>query len=181
MYKCFRFGYRMNIVFKNICLVYEYLYCEVSNKKWYRFKPINRDKKLITNLINRVGEDKIGDEWIFNYFLYQFSRYHDLDTKYGRGIVLLNWLTGQKAYDKWLNKSEQEVYMVQEFKVKYGLKNPLKIEVKIDKEIAKSYFDKERLRFFNTDRGLIHCMENELYNPNNFNCKMCKNKNICNG
>lgn len=165
--------------FKNICIVYEYLFGEVSNRKWFRFEPNERHEKLIKNFIKRVGEHKLDNDFIFNYLVYQFSRYYDAETRFGVGIVQLNWVTGDKALKKWNEHGEQEAFRVQEFKVSYSLVNPLTKPVKIATSDMDAYNEKERSRFYNTERGFIHCQENALYSPKSNKCNGCKFKENC--
>jgi hypothetical protein len=164
-------------MFDDIVKLYEYLYQKVSGNRIYEFKPNNNQKKIIDTFINYLSPSH-GQIWLFNFMSYQFFRYHDLKTRFGRGIVQLNWVIGKKALNKFNNASEEEFYMMEEFKFNYSIINILSSRKDIS-ESYKIYLDQERKRFYGTIRGYIHCTELGLYDPINKNCMFCKNNLNC--
>ena len=164
-------------MFEDFVKLYEYLYQKTSGNKLFEFKPNKTNKIKIDCFLNGLTSS-YGQFWLFNFLTYQFFRYHDLKTRFGRGIVQLNWVLGKKALNKFNNASEEEFYMMEEFKSNYSIKNILASRKDIS-ESYKVYLDQERKRFYGTIRGYIHCTELGLYDPINKNCMFCKNNLNC--
>lgn len=156
--------------------VYEYLYSASSGNRNFTFKPKERDLKMIENFVKTLNPSH-GDDWLFNFMCFQFSRYYDLNTRFGKGRIMLGWVIGEKALKKYSNAPNEEKYWGEEFKVKLELKNPLNKPVSCKPN--KSYLDRERKRFEVPERQLIHCQEMNLFDSKNKVCMFCKNKELC--
>lgn len=152
--------------YEKVSIMYEYFFCEVSGRKNFSFNPKATQKKMVENFI-KSRKDEIGDEWLYEYFLFQFSRYYDKNTRFGKGVVQLGWVIGKKAIQEWLKKSPEQLYYVNQFRRKYTLKSPLKKEIKYS--INEDYLNTVRKR-----GNLIHCLENEAYSKMNKYCMKCK-------
>jgi len=161
---------------EKVVKLYEYFYQIFSNYRDFEFRPTDRQKKTIDNFLLLLTPSH-GEEWLFDYFCFQFGRYYTMNTRFGKGKIMLNWVIGKKSLDYYKNASDEEKYYGREVKRKFSLKNPL-IEVHTTKL---THLDIERKRFYNTDLGLLHCRELDLYEEKNKYCIMCKNKNYCNG
>jgi hypothetical protein len=161
---------------EKVKVVYEYLFKKISGGKSSKFRYSEREEVMIDNFCSRLTMSH-GDDWIWNYMCYQFCRYDELDTKVGKGKVMLGWVVGKKAFDKYLNASEEEKFYGEEIKRKYDLRNPIKILGTLD---TLEYKERERKRFYGTERGLVHCVENELYSKISRLCMFCKFNKYCN-
>ncbi len=159
-----------------IIILYEYIYGEFSGNKDFILKMTSRNNKIIENFVSSLPSN-YGDNWLFNFFCFQFSKYYDKKTRFGVGKIMLNWILSVKAVKYFNDAPDEEKYWGEVFKSKFKLVNPLLKRGVFDK----SYLDLERKRFYNTDLGLLHCIDLGLYDKMNKNCIFCKNRKICNG
>lgn len=161
---------------QKVISLYEYFFQISSCNPSFEFRPRDRELKMIENFEKKL-KISYGSDWLFNYFCYQFSRYSTLKTRFGKGIVMLGWVVGDQALNKYKKASEEERYYGEKFKADYNLSNILEKPLVI--RISTEYLDRERKRFYNTERGLLHCTENSLFDKKNSNCMFCKNKQEC--
>ena len=157
-------------------IIYQYLYEKCSGHRFDNFKYLKNDQTIIDRFIKRLNYS-IGDDWIWEYFCYQFNRYVDLNTRIGKGKIPVSWVMGSKAIEKYKNVTEEELFYVNDFKVRFNLKNPVLETVKLS--YNGNYKDNERKRFKNVERQFIHCKENNLFDELNKICFSCKNKKYC--
>lgn len=156
--------------------IYQYLYEKAVGKQFSNFRYSERDQTMIDKFVSKLNYS-IGDDWLWNYFCYQFQRYVDLKTRLGKGIVPLSWVIGEKALKRYREATEEELFYINEFKIRYNVKSPL-----FEPETVKfsdNYRNNERKRFTDLNRRLIHCRENELFDSKNKVCFSCKNKEYC--
>lgn len=158
--------------------IYQYLYETCSGGRFDNFKYSQKDQTLIDKFIKRLNYS-IGENWLWDYFCYQFNRYIDLKTRLGTGRIPLSWVVGDKAWNKWQEASEEELFYVNDFKTRFNLKNPVFERVFLLRD--NSYKERERNRFKNDERRLVHCKENSLFDRLSKTCFKCKNKVYCNG
>lgn len=157
---------------EKICKIYNYFYCEVSGFKNYTFKPNEQQRKMISNFIKKKSS-QIGDEWLFDYFVFQFNRYYDKKTRFGVGVVQLGWVLGDKALQRWAERIDGEVFHADNFRANYNLKNPLIEPLKLI--LSEDYFDSIRKR-----DHFLECLTLDLYKEKNMICRFCKHKSLCN-
>ena len=155
--------------------LYEHFFQVSTNNQNFEFRPKERERKMIDTFVSKLTPSH-GEDWLFGYFCYQFSRYIDLKTRFGKGVVMLGWIIGDKALKKYRDASDEEKYWGDQFKTRFNIHNPLIEKQPIE---YKEYKDKERRRFYNSVRGLLHCKENDLYNDKNRHCIFCKNLKDC--
>jgi len=156
--------------------VYEYLYSATSGNRNFEFKPKERELKIIENFVKNLGLSH-GDDWLFDFMCFQFSRYVDLKTRFGKGRIMLGWVIGDKAFKKYISAPNEEKYWGEAFKTRFELRNPLNKALSCPQ--GKSHKDRERARFKDLERQLIHCYENGLFSYKNKICMFCKNKELC--
>lgn len=156
-------------------ILFEYFYQVVSGNKVFEFEPKERDMKMIKNFIKSLSVSH-DSNWLYDYFAFQFQRYNTMKTRFGKGKVMLGWIIGPKSLKYYRECSEEEKYWGEQFKLDKDLKNPLVERSKVD---LFSHLDKERLRWYGTDRGLIHCKDMNLADHKSKYCKMCKNNRYC--
>ena len=161
---------------EKVIRLFEYLYQQTSGSPYFKFKSTERENKMIDNFVYLLPEN-YGDVWLFDFMTFQFSRYYDQNTRFGRGKVMLGWVIGKKALAAFRTATEEQFYYVMKFKEICRVKNILLTPTKV--EFSSNYKNDERKRFFNTDRGLLHCTEMNLFEEKNKICVICKNRNFC--
>jgi len=139
---------------------------------------------MILNFVTTFAKD-YDDDSLFDYFTFQFFRYNDIETKFDR--VMLNWVIGKAAIEKWNKKSDSHLFKAKEFAYKNGIQNPFR-DTKIKKSKSEGFtlgdtpfYNRERKRFYGKKRGLIHCIEMGLFNSELDICKKCPNFKVCDG
>lgn len=156
--------------------LYEYFFQISSNNPSFEFRPKLREKKMVESFVKKLNVSQ-GSDWLFNYFCYQFQRYADKKTRFGKGIVMLGWVIGDKALKRYREASDEEKYWGEKFRLDNNTSNPLINRTPVD---TRSYKQREKKRFYNQLRGLIHCKENDLkYDQKDKVCVFCKNKKEC--
>ncbi|MFW6273066.1 MAG: hypothetical protein ACOC2U_04745 [bacterium] len=156
---------------------YEQFFQKTSGNPSFEFNLTKSTRKNLDNFLKRIPEGA-GKEWVFDFLLFQFSRYHDKKTKMGRGVVPFSWLVGQKAFDAWNNRTERQVWYSHKFKLDYGITK----EVDYNVNLSPEYKDSIRKRFFNTEKGFVFCKENFLKREKgNRYCLRCNFKKVCDG
>jgi hypothetical protein len=159
-----------------VILLYEYFFQVITGNPFFEYKPKGRDNRMIDKYLLNMTES-YGDEYLFEYFCYQFNRYSDKMTRFGKGVIMLSWIIGDAALLKWKNATPDERFYGDKLKTDFGLKNPL-----IKTQEPLNLFpnkERERQRFLGTDQGLIHCKQNDLWDPKSKYCMFCKYKKWC--
>ena len=109
-------------MFDLVSKYYEMFFSEVSGNRSFTFAPKDIQRKTINNFIKYIPETA-GEDWLFDYFTFQFSRYFDKKTRFGVGIVMLNWVVSKKALEEYRNRTDQQIYFAELFKTKYRIIN----------------------------------------------------------
>lgn len=155
---------------------FAYFYRKVFNRR-YDFS--DRDEQHINKFISilqKEYQDGIGEEWLFDYLSFQFNKYSSAETKMN---LQLHWVYGKKALEMWRDRNlDHHQYFDGLFIEKFNIRKRDVIE-EHNISISKDYRKRERNRFSDTNRRLIHCSELSLYDENSIDCMMCKNKNKC--
>lgn len=155
---------------------YYYFFRKVFKK---RISFSEKDEKIIQSfesLLKKQYKGGIGEEWIFNYLTFQFNKYSTAKTKMS---LQINWVYGSKGLQNWKERNiEHHKYFDTQFKEKHNIKRKdlIKEEQIL---ISKEYKKRERNRFKDQNRKLLHCIELELYEEKNSDCIFCKFKTIC--
>lgn len=156
---------------------YNEIYSKVNNYLVEdKEKNLDRKRKLANTLLSKF--DEVDEELIINYILFQFERYKDTKTRFGKGKIQFNWIVGDKAYQRWTNKSTSWKYWVTSYEKKIGYQRKQEKE-EINHEGKLEYERRERRRFYNDERGYVHCQENELFDRFSNECFYCQYKEIC--
>jgi tRNA uridine 5-carbamoylmethylation protein Kti12 len=160
---------------------YEIIYGHSSGYREYEFN-IKKNRKFFENLLKRLYKKygaSLGDQLIWDYLTFQVMVYSDLKTKFGKGKFPVSVIVGEKAIKRWDNKSDGWLHECNLFRKKLGIIRPVK-EINTLKSIShKKYKERERKRFYNTDRGLLHCFELKLFENFSKECINCKNRGDC--
>lgn len=161
---------------EKVKIMFEYISGVATGNHNFEFNPRDNELKMIENFTIRLTPSH-GDEWIFNYMCFQFSRYIDLKTRFGKGKIMIGWVIGQKAFNKYKEAPDEEKYWGEVFKTRFNLRNPLNKPLFI--EVGKSYKNRERKRFNVSERQFLHCEEMNLFDEKSKICMFCKNKELC--
>jgi hypothetical protein len=155
---------------------FSYFYKKVFKKR-YDFS--DRDEQYIQNFLSILQsgyQDGVGEEWLFEYLLFQFNKYSSAETKMN---IQLHWIYGKKALGMWKDRNlEHHQYFDEQFQEQYNIKRR-DVIVEEPQNVSKEYKKKERNRFVDLSRRLIHCYELSLFDESCIDCMMCKNKNKC--
>lgn len=171
-----------NELFRSIIDLYVLLYKKVSMKGNYVFTCTDNQAVMVENFIDEIGEKNIGEYFLKNYFEFQFNFLFQRE-KFGKGNVMLNWVIGKKAIDRWHNRNKFKF----KYHILYGLKRAVYINNnKLNNEWKNSLLkindneEEHKARYINTNRGFAWCYANTtLYNHKSLNCAICVNMGIC--
>lgn len=173
---------------EEIIQIYQHVSRCVDERPHWHFNPTPRYDKMIDNFIaslyKEYSERSIGKRFVIDYFAYQYLRWFEKnDTRFGK-TVMLSWLIGPKAFERFKNRSEGW-----SFRVRQKILKPYKISVEtIFPPETKAHdtlglheseeFIKERFRL--DENRLGHCVEHTtLYNKKSKWCITCKHKKDC--
>jgi hypothetical protein len=169
----------MNYITYQDCIdLYEYLYQKISRNENFTFRPRKVEKACIENFLKNTTH--WGREALFNYLLFGFAKYEGLDTNRGKNNIPSQWVFGQKVFKEYQQRdSNKTMWVVDMMKKSYKISKVdvgLIDEVKINIHLLDS---KERRRFQNRERRLVHCLENDLFDKESVDCMVCVNNKVC--
>jgi len=142
----------------------------------YKKKPniTSKDYKILEGFVNKHSNK--GERWFIDLIDFTFEYYSSLNTQQN---VQVNWVFGEKAVQRWERRGENWGYWVKVFRDKNGISEPEIPVEKVSEESKRQFRERERKRFFNTDKGFVHCQDLTLRKDLNCVCKYCNFKNIC--
>ena len=157
----------------------------ISQYKYFFKKVFNeipeikkRDESYINTFLNLLDElyglDNIGEDFLFNYLIFQFDKYSTADINMK---VQLNWIYGKQAIEKWQSKTENYDYFGSLFRQRFNIR--YKHGFSRPESVSVVYKDRERRRFSDVKRQLLHCIELSLYSEDSEVCKGCEMYEIC--
>lgn len=156
-------------------LQYEYFYKKVFNEK---VEVKKRDLSYIKTFLNLLDEmyglENLGEDFLFNYLVFQFDKYSTADTNMK---VQLNWIYGKTALEKWQHKSDNYEYFGNIFREKFNIRD--QFDSCRSQSISMVYKDREKRRFGDIKRQLLHCTELSLFDMNSDYCNECEMYEIC--
>lgn len=154
--------------------IFEHYYLQ-AYKRGYR---VNKEthQSIIANFFkylskNGYFETSIGQNFLDQYIRFQIEYWHEKEIQ---RQPTLNWFIGKKAIERYfaIENREQSNYFVslhtKDFK-------PFKIE---DSEIPEHEIRARKI-YHNTDKGLLHCLENTTLYNKCIPCLTCKTKEKC--
>lgn len=167
---------------------------QVSGYENYKFKVQQRDVAMIAKFVKWGKEnykDSFSTDFLINYFEFHYSYYSRITTRFGKGVIMLNWIVGEKARERWkdrdlknnryikfsLNKNSQgylkNLYLSSRQKQKDREKIKYILEINnLEEEFKKAFYDSEK-------GFLFCCQQTTLYNGNSELCRNCKFKEQC--
>lgn len=172
-------------VIDSIEQLYQIFYRKLGNVPGFRFTPSSKEMLLMLNFISlinqRYGILGIGKDYMYNYFVFQLDYWAGLDTRFGQKIPL-SWIIGKKAFDRWHDRIEHDLWHAHQTAGKYKIHKGLireKSRQYDPLEIIESE-EIERQRFLNHPEGLINCNDNtSLFNHKSNSCSSCIWKSEC--
>lgn len=161
----------------SIVEMYSNIYRKINGKLP---KVSGAQMKSIENFSMQINSEfKTYEGWWFEYLCFHFEYFCEKDTQFGKGKIIPNWIFGKTAYTRWKNRDDEFwMHWVDKFIDKYNISRPKNI-IGLNLEDINFYKNQERRRFFNSERGLIHCMENDFYDKESTTCRLCKFKKFC--
>ena len=175
-------------LFSKFLTTYEQQYSKIKN---YQFTVrLNKNDEammdnFITDLLIRLNQSNIGNDFISSYVESQFAYWLSLDTKLGAKTIPLNWVFGKKALDRWFQTS----YSANKFKTKIKLKNvgikSIKSKNKEDLNTSKNILLKTfvelseveeamKSKALNKEYGFLNCVQTTtMFNHKSPNCLVC--------
>lgn len=169
------------------CL-YEAFYRKVYGNSKYIFDPTEKMQKCISTFIELLDKkykiESIGATFLSSYFIFQFGYWTELDLKVYNERITIPFIVGKKAFERWINRKQEfdwQLYNSNFLKIyKVNINEIIQKFKEEDTSILNRSEEKEKKRFYNTDRGALHCITNTtLYNHQSSLCLVCKNKNDC--
>lgn len=166
---------------------YEVFSRKVHDLPKFEFKPTERELKQIDGFIavldKKYSSNSLGREFIFNFMAFQYDYYSTLDHQ-AKNRIPLNWVAGKKGLDRWINRTEEDLYHCTMYARELGLHVGLiKTGIKKKKNNVSTlshHEEIEKQRFYNKDGGLVNCIETTtLFNDKSSWCKLCKHKVKC--
>ena len=118
--------------------------------------------------------EPLGEWFCWNYVAFQFEYYAGLKTQMN-GRYPANWIFGKKALERWNSRGENWQYFVQKFLTDHDIQLPIQYH----QENLETWFEEQRRKFLNTDRGLYHCLQFARYSAKSATCLICNNKKDC--
>ncbi len=129
------------------------------------------------------GELSLSDsfkDWWFYYICFQFEYYYKKETRFGEKVIMPNWIFGEKAFRRWEGRNDEYwKYWTDEFIKEFSIQRPKIERLGVSKESIEFFKENERKRWFNTEQGLVHCRELDLYDPDSNSCKLCMFREVC--
>lgn len=154
---------------------YEHFYKKVFNEK---VEVKKRDLSYIKTFLNLLDEmyglENLGEDFLFNYLVFQFDKYSTADTNMK---VQLNWIYGKSAIEKWQKKDENYEYFGNLFRQRFNIRN--ESHRSGSQSVSVDYKDREKRRFGDTKRQLLHCTELSLFDVKSDFCNECEMYEIC--
>ena len=164
-----------------ICQLYERCVSSVTGNFNFTFTPSERDNKVILNFLSFIDKEyslhNIGEQFLYEYVLFAFSSRYNQKTRFGKGIVYVNHVFGQKQFKYWIERDEHYKYHIDNFA------NLFKIYLSKKEKFQFSNLPNEekiKKQYLNTENGLINCLEfTSLFSFHSINCRICKFRPHC--
>jgi hypothetical protein len=170
---------------------YQYFYRHRYKDFKYKFKRTKTTTSVCHSFLKIIDEEyslhSVGQDFLWDYFLFQFQYWDDLYLKNGFSEkILIAWIIGKKAFQRWQFRDKEYDWQIDNSLIieKYNLnKNDLfGFSEQIEKS-NKSLFDSSkfiRKQYLNTDKGFAMCVEfTTLFDPKDMNCIRCNSRSEC--
>lgn len=170
----------MIIGHQDIISFYEYFYSHKYGNSSYKFKPTEKAVEVIEKFLHYLDLKYklvcLGKDFLTRYYTFQFKRvegqvFKRFSSKDKAGKVQIYDIVGKKAIEYWENR---------DVKFDFTINMPINIDRKIDYLSISISEEIEKKRFYNTDRGILNCLEKtSLFDHKSVICVLCSFKNNC--
>lgn len=149
--------------------VFNNVYFQLNGQE-YSFK----NKQVLKHLDGFIKIIPRGayEEWLYEFTIFQFAHYDQMRTRFDR--IYVNWIYGEKALQRWNERTEAQMYFATQFKIRKGIRQD-----KIVKLSSSSLDSAERNRFEEMSRQFIHCDDNALFVKDCEDCVKCPMFDTC--
>jgi hypothetical protein len=152
--------------------MFEYFYKQTINSK-YKYGSSPKDETLIDKFLLKVPIIW-GNERMFDFLCFQFSSVSTWETK---ETVQLSWVIGDKAFDRWYSRTDEQLFMINKWKLEKKLIN--KWIEKVEHSLSIDYKEFMRNKNSNSSLGLFECLDLRLYSVVSKICVTCQYNDIC--
>ena len=134
-------------------------------------------------LVEEKYGHSIGERWVFDYIVYQFSYWKD-EKKTTVGYIPPAWIYGKKAFERFLTRDHKKsTYFSREFIKNNNLFRLIPEKEKVIKKAKNikvySYLEKLRKRSSNGTEMDIECLAKQAYDSSSKHCRSCKYESFC--
>jgi len=159
---------------ESIVTVFEYITSKVRGDVDFSLRRSDRIDTMIDKFLSSLTPS-YGEEWLFDFMCFQFSRYLDKKTRFN-GKIMINWVIGKAALKVWREASDKHLYWGEELKQRFHLVNPISRSIELK---TQEFRERERTRFLDLDERFLRCSELQLYDKGSETCLFCNNKKYC--
>jgi len=173
---------------QDIITIYQYISRKVDNRPDWQFTPTAKQEVMFTNYVQLLekeyGMRSIGRRFVMEYFAYQYLRWFEKDdTRFG-STVMISWLIGKKAFERWMVRSDGWLFRArQKILGPYAIALESIFPLSGTRYDAAALFSHEELikeRFRGSVDRIGHCVESTtLFNRRSKWCITCSDKKSC--
>jgi hypothetical protein len=133
----------------------------------YSEEYVFANKKIEKQLANFVKKmpPTADENWIREFAIFQFAHYARMKKRVDR--VYVNWIFGAKSLKRYADRTEQQSYFANKFKIDIGLRS------KLEPLSAIEFMDKEKSRFDDDAERFVHCDHLALFDDRSSICRNC--------
>ena len=160
----------------NLKQQYQYFFRKTFKKRKEEFTE--KEEKSIQsfqNLLKKEYGESIGEEWLFEYLSFHFNKFLSAETKMS---LQLNWIYGKKGLENYRNRNKEAEYFDSVFRQNQNIRKSALIQQE-QITLSKEHKERERQRFSDMDKRLLHCYELNLFEDESKICTFCKNRDYC--
>jgi hypothetical protein len=169
--------------------LYEFFSSSLYKKHLYVFNETDTSRKhtetFLKLLDKKYSLQCIGQDFLINYFFFQFNYWSKLEIQSFNKKVNLSFVIGKKALDRYILRDVSfdlhiRNHFCKEFKIKVSeIKNTLS-DCYGSTNYKNTSEEIERKRYYATYEGFLNCIRmTTLYNPKSLSCITCKFKKDC--
>ncbi|HPI18729.1 MAG TPA: hypothetical protein PKY56_00025 [Candidatus Kapabacteria bacterium] len=184
---------------KKYCIeIYQDLYRQVTLNSDYVVNLGKNDISTLDKFVDRLftiyQEQSIGIEFLINIIESCFSYWFGVETKFGKGVIMFNWIFGKKSLERYESIKHLDSKM-NKFRVR-SIRKIGKIQINsLDKFKGCEGYSKilsnvvatinlveeeQKARFLNKKVGFAWCLQNTtLYHHLSRNCIICSYQQDC--
>lgn len=173
----------MSITRELIIKLYQYFYSKVYHRKDFEYNPSSKELVTIDKFLEILEfNNSFGEDWLFNYFAFQFEYWSNLKYKKIKSVII-GYILGPKAFERFDQRNEQSGYFTQEFILNYNIDRDVIFGSRYYRKdllnISKSE-EIEKQRFSNDIERLANCFFNTtLFNIKSKICVLCRQSRLC--